>query len=172
MVNDRKNANQTKIRWALRKLWLWSDQRRAALSRGRQARGCYKCEQCGSLVGVGLIVVDHINPAVPVTGWDSWDGYIERLFCSEEGLQVLCDMCHLIKTAAERSARPRKEKKPCKKRASKNSAPKKSSTPTLKKYTKCSPQSGQSTKPSRGKERPEAHGGLSEDTLCYEKQST
>ena len=158
MVNCRKNANQTKIRWALRKLWLWSDQRRAALSRGRQARGCYKCEQCGSLVGVGLINVDHINPAVPVTGWDSWDGYIERLFCSEDGLQVLCDLCHLMKTAAERSARPRKEKQ-CKNRASKNSAPKKSSAPTSKKYTKCSQQSGPSTKPSRGKGKREAPTG-------------
>ena len=163
-------ANQTKIRWALRKLWLWSDQRRAALSRGRQARGCYKCEQCGSLVGVGLINVDHINPAVPVTGWDSWDGYIERLFCSEDGLQVLCDLCHTIKTAAERNARPRKEKQ-CKKRASKNSAHKKTSTPTSKKYTKCRQQSTPSAKPSRSKGKQGALSGSSEDTLCHEKQS-
>ena len=136
-------ASQSKIRGALRKLWLWSDQRREALSRARQSRGCYKCEQCGSMVGVGLINVDHIKPAVPVTGWDSWDGYIERLFCSVDGLQVLCDLCHLMKTAAERAARPRKERK-C-------SQAKRKSMPTSKSRTSSQQRDTQSPKRSRSK---------------------
>ncbi len=51
------------------------------------------------------IQIDHITPIVPLTGWDSWDKLIERLFCKEEDLQVLCKPCHHTKTQKENKIR-------------------------------------------------------------------
>jgi len=60
----------------------------------------------------GEIAVDHIDPVVPVTGWVSWDDYLERLHNGR--LQILCNYkgerdnkksCHSIKTKAENKVR-------------------------------------------------------------------
>lgn len=53
--------------------------------------------------------MDHIEPVVPESGWDSWDGYIERLFCNEDGYQVICKSCHKKKTASENFHRSKKK---------------------------------------------------------------
>ena len=88
-------------------------------SRARVERGLYKCEQCQSIVPataittlkngktkrVKNIAVDHISPVVPVSGFDSWDNVIQRLFCDVDGLQLLCRDCHEIKCKEEMSER-------------------------------------------------------------------
>jgi hypothetical protein len=48
---------------------------------------------------------DHITPIVPVTGFDTWDNTIDRLFCEIEGLQALCVDCHAVKTKEENEER-------------------------------------------------------------------
>lgn len=91
----------------------------------------YKCAHCGELFrdkGVeeivhedgtiekrkfrGEIAVDHIDPVVPVTGWDGYDGFIQRHYLGD--VQVLCNYtgvrngkksCHSIKTQAENKLR-------------------------------------------------------------------
>ena len=95
----------------------------------------YRCAHCGGLFrdkGVeeyvddggevkkrrfrGEIAVDHIDPVVPVTGWDSFDGFVLRHFFGK--LQVLCNYsgkenikkhgrpsCHAIKTKEENRLR-------------------------------------------------------------------
>lgn len=52
-----------------------------------------------------FIKLDHINPVVPVTGWDNWDGYISRMFCEADGFQVMCKTHHDEKTKQENMAR-------------------------------------------------------------------
>lgn len=48
-------------------------------------------------------VVDHISPIInPKVGFVSWDDVIKRMFCEEDGLQVLCHSCHSKKTMDER----------------------------------------------------------------------
>ena len=42
--------------------------------------------------------VDHIEP---VGSYKDWNTYIEKLFCSEDNLQILCLACHKEKTADE-----------------------------------------------------------------------
>ena len=88
-------------------------------SRARVERGLYKCEQCQSIVPataittlkngktkrIKNIAVDHISPVVPVSGFDSWDNVITRLFCDVEGLQLLCRDCHEIKCKEEMDER-------------------------------------------------------------------
>lgn len=49
--------------------------------------------------------VDHIDPVVPIEGFNSWDDYIARMFVEEEGLQVLCKECHDKKTKDENERR-------------------------------------------------------------------
>jgi 5-methylcytosine-specific restriction endonuclease McrA len=73
----------------------------------------YKCDECGALAkgqrskSHPQIHVDHIDPVVPLTGYDNltWDGYIKRLFCDPSNLQAICNICHDQKTANERRQR-------------------------------------------------------------------
>lgn len=53
-------------------------------------------------------LVDHIVPVIdPVKGFTSWDEVIARMFCEEDGLQLLCRDCHDRKTADERALKGR-----------------------------------------------------------------
>lgn len=91
--------------------------------KARTRRGFYLCAECGQEVPattkegrkrVKNIHVDHIHPVVdPAVGWEGWDVMIERLFCEEEGLRVLCAACHKDVTDEEKEIakeRRRKEK--------------------------------------------------------------
>lgn len=50
--------------------------------------------------------VDHILPAVdPEKGFESWDVFIDRLFCEKENLQAICVPCHKVKTQEEKKGR-------------------------------------------------------------------
>jgi len=118
-VINYKNAKGQERKWilsqfvisGLRRLSYKIPSRSIALTRARVKRGWYKCELCGKLVKKSAISVDHKLPIVPISGWDSFDGYIERLFCNPEDLQIICkDPCHSSKTKLENSAR-RKHKK-------------------------------------------------------------
>lgn len=87
----------------------------AVKTKARTRRGFYRCAECkqevpatlppkpGNKRRINNAVVDHIHPVVdPAVGFVSWDEYIERMFCEEEGLQVLCNQCHEIKTQEEK----------------------------------------------------------------------
>jgi 5-methylcytosine-specific restriction endonuclease McrA len=70
-------------------------------------RQCFlhECEECHQLFPAKEVRADHIKPIVPVTGFDTWDKTIERLFCEIEGFQVLCVPCHKVKTDIENKQR-------------------------------------------------------------------
>ena len=72
---------------------------------GREAKH-YLCAHCEGEFPSSKVQVDHINPVVdPKVGFTTWDTFIDRLFCTEEGLQVLCSTCHKKKTEQERKER-------------------------------------------------------------------
>ena len=97
------------------KSWLISTLRRAsyrwiprseALKAAKIARNQYVCNICKSVRGRKDVTLDHIIPIVLVTGWDSWDGVMTRLFCSKEEFQVICKKpCHSDKTKKENQER-------------------------------------------------------------------
>lgn len=65
-----------------------------------------QCEVCLSWVGSTKIAIDHKDPVVSVTdGFQDWNEFVERLWCSKENLQRLCDDCHNTKTQTERISR-------------------------------------------------------------------
>jgi len=62
-----------------------------------------RCAHCMALIPETLSVVDHIFPVVdPAIGFTTFDEYIERMYCEQEGFQVLCQNCHSEKTEGER----------------------------------------------------------------------
>ena len=63
----------------------------------------YKCHKCKQEFTSKDVEVDHIKPVIdPKKGFVSWDDYINRLFCDEKNLQVLCKPCHKEKTLKEK----------------------------------------------------------------------
>lgn len=106
----------TKIMSAIRKIWRFSPERRQCLAEATQDDlSCNPklviCTACDKWVHPKLITVDHIDPVVPVTGFDSWDGVIHRMRHNE--LMTLCESCHKTKTKSENAERAahRKAKK-------------------------------------------------------------
>lgn len=71
----------------------------------------YQCNVCkGSFIGKE-VEVDHINPIVPVSGFVSWDSFIDNLFCELSNLQVICKTCHAKKSKLENEERKRNKNK-------------------------------------------------------------
>lgn len=66
----------------------------------------YKCHGCTEEFVKSDVQVDHVVPVVdPEKGFQGWDVYIERMFCSPDNLQVLCSKCHEAKTKNEKKRR-------------------------------------------------------------------
>jgi 5-methylcytosine-specific restriction endonuclease McrA len=58
----------------------------------------YQCNSCKKWFAEKNINVDHIEPAGSLNCADDLAGFVERLFCEVDNLQVLCSGCHNIKT--------------------------------------------------------------------------
>ncbi len=71
---------------------------------GRLAKH-YKCCKCSNEFPQKEVEVNHITPVVPLSGFDSWDGVIARLFCEKDGLEVACRPCHKSITNNENKER-------------------------------------------------------------------
>lgn len=84
--------------------------RNEALRLSRVERGFYKCAACKQTFARKEVQIDHINPVVKITGFTTWDDYINRLFCPVEGLQILCLTCHDSKTLIEQNRRKKHKK--------------------------------------------------------------
>jgi DNA-directed RNA polymerase subunit RPC12/RpoP len=70
----------------------------------------YKCAKCKKEFPNVEVQVDHIFPVVDTEeGFLGWDTYIDRLFCEEDSLQVLCLTCHKKKTSVENKERRKKK---------------------------------------------------------------
>ena len=65
----------------------------------------YLCTACKEAFPAKDVQVNHKTPVVPVTGFDDWNGVISRLFCEENGLEVLCIPCHKEVTKQENEDR-------------------------------------------------------------------
>ena len=102
----------------LRRLSRFYPVKNEALRLARKCPGQYECAECKKLWRVSEVKVDHIDPVIdPKTGFRDWNTYIDRLFCPLSNLQVLCDVCHKVKSAAE--VKVRKATRDAKKAAAK-----------------------------------------------------
>lgn len=71
---------------------------------GRKCK-LHRCEACLGLFPQNGVQADHIVPVVGPEGFQSWDLYIQRLFCEADGFKILCKGCHSKVTAQERVGR-------------------------------------------------------------------
>ena len=62
----------------------------------------YECADCKQLFDGKNVSVDHIEPVGTLLKKSDIADFIEKLFCSADKLQVLCDNCHDLKTYMER----------------------------------------------------------------------
>lgn len=63
----------------------------------------YQCNHCKNWFAEKEISVDHIVPAGSLRNANDLPGFVERLFCEADGLQVLCNVCHDKKTKLQLS---------------------------------------------------------------------
>lgn len=67
----------------------------------KRRKWSYVCANCSGEFVLKGIAVDHKLPAGTLLCWDDVVGFMQRLFCGVEGLQVLCKRCHNIKSYME-----------------------------------------------------------------------
>ena len=63
----------------------------------------YQCAHCKNHFKADEVSVDHIVPAGTLRTYADLPGFVERLFCEVDGLQVLCNPCHNEKTKKEKT---------------------------------------------------------------------
>lgn len=71
------------------------------------------CAVCNKPNPAYLCVVDHVQPLIPLDKSledMSWDEVLDRLWCVEENLQVICPDDHRVKSLAENKERRRIKK--------------------------------------------------------------
>jgi 5-methylcytosine-specific restriction endonuclease McrA len=92
MIKKRPVTPSSKIRSALRRLWLYSPERRSALRRDR-----YTCQACGAKQSKakGREVKVEVHHREGVTNWPHLiDTIRSGLLCAPEQLETLCAECH------------------------------------------------------------------------------
>lgn len=102
MAKKQAGTPRSKVRAALRRLWLQSRERSSACKREK-----YTCEKCGAkqsrAKGKEVYIEVHHRHGI------DWDGVIdlifERLLVTQEELEVLCTNCHEL--------HHKKEDEPC-----------------------------------------------------------
>ena len=77
---------------------------------GQKHRFEYPCEECGGEFPDKEVQVDHIKPAGSLNNAKDLPGFVTRLFCEEDNLQILCSDCHKKKTAEDRLTIKRRKK--------------------------------------------------------------
>jgi len=65
----------------------------------------YQCNSCKKWYAEKNINVDHIHPAGSLNCANDLPGFVERLFCETDNLQVLCSDCHNTKTQNEKNGK-------------------------------------------------------------------
>jgi len=102
-----KPSTEQQIASALRAVWKISDQRKECLKRSKvkgvaNAHLCSWCEKITTDWSVDHVRRVGVRPGSRNATTETWDSYIENMFCPTFGLQTLCRQCHHYKTQAEK----------------------------------------------------------------------
>ena len=96
-----RSALRTGMRFYKPKTDLLAKNRTACVGKGRQ-KWEYTCDACKHPFKATDVQVDHIVPAGSLKTYSDLPGFVEKLYCGEDNLQVLCKPCHQLKTNHER----------------------------------------------------------------------
>lgn len=58
----------------------------------------FQCADCKRWFPRKQVEVDHVTSAGALSCSEDLPGFVDRLFCEEEGLRVVCNQCHDDKT--------------------------------------------------------------------------
>lgn len=98
-----RSALRQKSRWWKPILQCKLAARRAYKGPNKRQKFEYQCAICEKWFQEKKINVDHIVPAGSLNCAADLPGFVERLFCEKDNLQVLCEKCHDEKTKTEKS---------------------------------------------------------------------
>ncbi len=98
-----RSALRQKSRWWKPILQCKLASRRAYKGPNKRQKFEYQCATCKQWFQEKKINVDHIHPAGSLNCAADLPGFVERLFCEIDNLQVLCSSCHDKKTKDEKS---------------------------------------------------------------------
>ncbi len=76
--------------------------KRPYTGKGKQQKWEFQCSECKKWHKQKDVSVDHIIPAGALNTFEDIPGFVERLFVGQDGLQILCAVCHNKKTQEER----------------------------------------------------------------------
>jgi len=113
------NKSKGRIIAGIRRAFLYSPLRKSVKIEIK--KGKFRCNKCKKLFGRKEVAVDHIKPVVdPKEGFpmtyiladdDRFESdvqvfdftrYIYAMFCPKKFIQILCHVCHKVKTGRER----------------------------------------------------------------------
>lgn len=97
-----RSALRQKSRWWKPILQCKLAARRAYKGPNKRQKFEYQCATCKQWFQEKKINVDHIHPAGSLNCAADLPGFVERLFCEKDNLQVLCESCHDEKTKIEK----------------------------------------------------------------------
>jgi 5-methylcytosine-specific restriction endonuclease McrA len=97
-----RSALRQKSRWWKPILQCKLASRRAYKGPNKRQKFEYQCATCKQWFQEKKINVDHIHPAGSLNCAADLPGFVERLFCEQDNLQVLCTDCHDQKTKIEK----------------------------------------------------------------------
>ena len=93
----RSNLRLASRKWAPRRLVLQAA-RRPSQSQNKRLKWEFQCAECCQWYPKKEVEVDHIVPVGALKSLEDVSGFVERLFCETNGLEVLCNKCHHKKT--------------------------------------------------------------------------
>lgn len=70
--------------------------------KGKRHKHEYECAECLEWYQRKEVEVDHIVGAGSLNDYSDLPGFVKRLYCEPEDMQILCIPCHQIKTNSER----------------------------------------------------------------------
>ena len=100
-----RSALRQKSRWWKPILQCKLESRRAYKGPNKRQKFEYQCATCKQWFQEKKINVDHISPAGSLNCAADLPGFVERLFCEKDNLQVLCEKCHDNKTKIEKNGK-------------------------------------------------------------------
>lgn len=93
-----------RFRAAIRKIWMFSSIRKAAMQRAKCAPGRYLCSKCNKIFKATEVEVNHSNGCGPYNTFEDFGKHMAAMFDENlDGLEVLCKVCHKEFTKQQRA---------------------------------------------------------------------
>lgn len=93
----RSNLRLASRKWPPRKAVLLAS-RRPSESDNKRLKWEHQCSVCKGWFPAKQVEIDHAVPCGPLTNWEEFKTFAQRLFCEADGLAIRCETCHQAKT--------------------------------------------------------------------------